>query len=185
LIGILRSVFIAIILSFVVSVISYYSYYEIEEHQQVVITQFGKILKANKNPGKYFKLPFIQNAIYFPKGPLSYESGAQIPTLDKKFVQVDAKTHYKIFDPITFFQTVNNEFNAKIRVADIVEPAIRNIITSQQLRVIILPINSHQKIIKKRCNAKIEGSIEEISKRKLKRFGISLIKIEALVTYPI
>lgn len=80
---------------------------------------------------------------------------------------------------------MNNQFIANIRVAGIVEPAIRNIITSHQLRVIISPINSNQKIIKKRCNAKIEGNIEELSKRKLERFGISLIKIEALVTYPI
>lgn len=101
-ITIFRSIFFAIILISIIVVTSYYSYYEIEEHQQVVITQFGKILKANKNPGKYYKLPFIQKAIYIPKGPLSYESGAQIPTSDKKYVQVDAKAHYKISDPIAF-----------------------------------------------------------------------------------
>jgi membrane protease subunit HflC len=47
--------------------------YVVDETEQVVVTQFGKVVgKPKKEPGLYFKVPFIQNATYFPKNLLRF-----------------------------------------------------------------------------------------------------------------
>jgi membrane protease subunit HflC len=111
------------------------SIYTVSEIEQVVITQFGRIVgEPVKEPGLKFKLPFIQKIHVFNKNLLEWDGDpGQIPTLDKTFIWVDAFARWKIVDPVKFFQTVNNRFNAVGRLNDIIDPAVRNAITSNQL----------------------------------------------------
>jgi membrane protease subunit HflC len=109
--------------------------YVIDEREQVIITQFGKAIGEPKTePGLYFKIPIIQNANFFPKNLLEWDGDAgQVPTLDKTFIYVDAFARWKIVDPLKFFQTVNNVVGALARLDDIIDPAVRNFITSYSL----------------------------------------------------
>jgi membrane protease subunit HflC len=111
------------------------SAYVVDETEQVVVTQFGKVIGTPKSePGLYFKVPFIQNTNYFPKNLQEWDGDpGQIPTLDKTFIWVDAFARWKIVDPIKFFQTVNNTVSALGRLDDIIDPAVRNFITSYRL----------------------------------------------------
>jgi membrane protease subunit HflC len=109
--------------------------YVIDETEQVIITQFGKAIGEPKTePGLYFKIPIIQNANFFPKNLLEWDGDAgQVPTLDKTFIYVDAFARWKIVDALKFFQTVNNVVGALARLDDIIDPAVRNFITSYPL----------------------------------------------------
>jgi membrane protease subunit HflC len=109
--------------------------YTVDETEQVVVTQFGKVVdEPKKEPGFYFKLPFIQYANYFPKNLQEWDGDpGQIPTLDKTFIWVDTFARWKIVDPLKFFQTVNNVTGALSRLDDIIDPAVRNFITSYPL----------------------------------------------------
>jgi membrane protease subunit HflC len=109
--------------------------YTVDETEQVVVTQFGKVVdEPKKDPGLYFKVPFIQNANYFPKNLQEWDGDpGQIPTLDKTFIWVDTFARWKIVDPLKFFQTVNNLTGALSRLDDIIDAAVRNLITSYPL----------------------------------------------------
>ena len=111
------------------------SAYVVDETEQVIVTQFGKVIgEPKKTPGLYFKLPFLQQANYFPKNLLSWDGDpGQVPTLDKTFIWVDPFARWKIVDPLKFFQTVNNTSRAMTRLDDIIDPAVRNFITSYRL----------------------------------------------------
>jgi membrane protease subunit HflC len=113
----------------------YNAAYTVDETQQVIITQFGRIVGTPKtDPGLRFKVPFIQRANYFAKNLLDWDGDpGQIPTLDKTFIWVDTFARWKITDPVKFFQTVNNQFNAVGKLNDIIDPAVRNFITSYSL----------------------------------------------------
>jgi membrane protease subunit HflC len=126
---------ILIIILVVAAVLIYNAAYIIDETEQAVVTQFGRIIGEPKmDPGLKFKLPFIQNANYFAKNLLDWDGDAgQIPTLDKTFIWVDTFARWKIIDPIKFFQTVNNRFSAIGKLNDIIDPAVRNAITSHSL----------------------------------------------------
>ena len=119
----------------VIAFIIYSAAYTVDETEQVVITQFGRIVGEPKlDPGLKFKIPFIQKANYFNKNLLDWDGDpGQIPTLDKRFIWVDAFARWKIVDPVKFFQTVNNRFNAIGKLNDIIDPAVRNFITSNTL----------------------------------------------------
>ena len=84
----------------------------------MVITQFGRIVgEPETDPGLKFKIPFIQKANYFNKNLLDWDGDpGQIPTLDKRFIWVDAFARWKIVDPVKFFQTVNNRLNAMAKL---------------------------------------------------------------------
>lgn len=119
----------------IIAFIIYGAAYTVDETEQVVVTQFGRIIGQPKtDPGLKFKVPFIQTANYFNKNLLEWDGDAgQIPTLDKTFILVDTFARWKIVDPVKFFQTVNNRFNAVGKLNDIIDPAVRNFITSHHL----------------------------------------------------
>ncbi len=126
---------IVIIILVIAVILVYNSAYVVDETQQVVITQFGRITGEPKTtPGLRFKIPFIQNANIFNKNLLEWDGDpGQIPTLDKTFIWVDTFARWKIVDPVLFFQTVNNRFNAIGKLNDIIDPAVRNYVTSYRL----------------------------------------------------
>jgi len=129
-----KGIFIAIIVA-AAAILVYNAAYTVDETQQVIITQFGRIVGTPKtDPGLKFKVPFIQRANYFAKNLLDWDGDpGQIPTLDKTFIWVDTFARWKITDPVKFFQTVNNQFSAVGKLNDIIDPAVRNFITSHSL----------------------------------------------------
>lgn len=124
-----------LIIGAIAAVVLFLSAYVVDETEQVVITQFGKVIGVPiTTPGLKFKVPFIQKATYFPKNLLAWDGDpGQIPTLEKTYIWVDGFARWKIVDAVKFFETVNNERAAKSRLDDIIDPAIRNAITSYRL----------------------------------------------------
>ena len=143
------------------------SAYVVDETEQVVVTQFGKVIGSPRTaPGLYFRIPFIQNTNYFPKNLLLWDGDpGQIPTREKTYIWVDAFARWKIIDPIKFFQTVNNTVSAQGRLDDIIDPAIRNFITSY--RLIETVRTSNRKL------DTIEEGVDEPDKQHLLAFNIS------------
>ncbi|HHP7235905.1 MAG TPA: protease modulator HflC [Desulfobacterales bacterium] len=129
----LKGLIIALLV--VAAIVVYNAAYIVDETEQVVVTQFGRIIgDPVTTPGLNFKIPFIQKANYFEKHLLSWDGDpGQVPTLDKTFIWVDVFARWRIVDPVKFFQTVNNRFNAVGRLNDIIDPAVRNFITSHRL----------------------------------------------------
>jgi modulator of FtsH protease HflC len=107
----------------------------VDETEQVVVTQFGRVVgEPKRSPGLYLKIPFIQVTNYFPKNLLEWDGDpGQVPTLDKTFLWVDSFARWRIIDPVKFFQTVNNTTSALGRLDDIIDPAVRNFVTSHRL----------------------------------------------------
>jgi membrane protease subunit HflC len=180
----------------IAAVIIYQSAYIVNETEQVVVTQFGRIVgNPVISPGLKFKLPFIQNANYFPKNLLSWDGDpGQIPTLDKTFIWVDAFARWKIVDPVKFFQTVNNPFNAIGRLNDIIDPAVRDFITSNRLIEAVRKSNREldtfeigredeqsqrrPMVVVQTGREKITEGILKQSQPKLEKFGIELVDVK-------
>lgn len=126
---------LAIIAGIIVIFLLFTAAYTVDETEQVVVTQFGRVIgEPITSPGLYFKLPFIQSTNYFSKNLLDWDGDpGQIPTLEKTYIWVDTFARWKIVDPVKFFQTVNNAVAALGRLDDIIDPAVRNFITSYRL----------------------------------------------------
>ncbi|MDY6790138.1 MAG: protease modulator HflC [Thermodesulfobacteriota bacterium] len=192
----MKSKGIIIIILIAAIILVYNSAYVVDETEQVVITQFGRITGESKTtPGLRFKIPFIQNANVFNKNLLEWDGDpGQIPTLDKTFIWVDTFARWKIVDPVKFFQTVNNRFNAITKLNDIIDPAVRNYITSYSLIEAVRKTNRELGIdeigledIKSDQQAsyaisfgreKITEGIMKQAQPKLAQFGIELVDVK-------
>lgn len=124
-----------IILIGIALVLFFSSAYTVDETEQVVITRFGKLIgKPETTPGIKFKVPFLDKANFFPKNLQTWDGDpGQIPTLEKTYIWVDTFARWKIVDPVIFFESVNNLISAKGRLDEIIDPAVRNLITSNKL----------------------------------------------------
>lgn len=192
----MKSKGVIIIILVIALILVYNAAYIIDETEQVIITQFGRITGEPKTtPGLRFKIPFIQQANVFNKNLLDWDGDpGQIPTLDKTFIWVDTFARWKIVEPIKFFQTVNNRFNAIGKLNDIIDPAVRNYITSYSLIEAIRKSNKELGIdeigledVKKDQRAsysitfgreKITKGIMEQAQPKLAQFGIELVDVK-------
>jgi len=169
--------------------------YVVDETEQVVVTQFGKSMgKPKKDPGLYFKIPIIQQANYFPKNLLQWDGDpGQIPTLDKTFIWVDTFARWKIVDPLKFFETVSNVVAGLGRLDDIIDPAVRNFITSYPLIETVRMTNRELDTFEagvdevkeisplgevKTGRAKITQGIMAQAQPKLAKFGIELVDVK-------
>ena len=184
-----------VIVLVIAAVLVYNSAYIVDETEQVVITQFGRITgEPKKTPGLRFKIPFIQQANVFNKNLLEWDGDpGQIPTLDKTFIWVDTFARWKIVDPVLFFQTVNNRFNAIGKLNDIIDPAVRNYITSYRLIEAVRTSNRELGVDEIGDNAdkderetysitfgreKITAGIMDQAQPKLAQFGIELVDVK-------
>jgi modulator of FtsH protease HflC len=183
-------IFLLVLIFFV-----YGSIYVVNETEQVIITQFGEAVgDAKKEPGLYFKWPVIQQANYFPKNLLQWDGEpGQVNTLDKTFLLVDTFARWKIVDPLKFFQTVNNLNSAYGRLDEIIDPAVRNLITSSSLIETVRTTNRVMDTFEagldntkeqnplgevKVGRQKITNAIMEQAKPKMEKFGIELVDVK-------
>jgi len=112
---------------FIIGVILYSSIFVIREDEQALVLQFGDPRREVKEAGLNFKVPFIQDAVYFDKRVLDFDaSAAEVPTLDQKQLVVDSFARYRILDPLKFYQTVVFEANAEAQINNIISAALRD-----------------------------------------------------------
>ncbi len=180
----------------------YSSAYVVIEGKQVIITAFGKPIKAVTHAGLKFKIPFIQQVRTVEKRILSWDGYPnQIPTKDKKYIHVDTTARWKIIDPLKFIQTVQNERGAKARLDANLDAITRDVISNHMLvetvrnsNAILNQIEERKKIVKNKntIEEEITGEIEkikigreELSKmitekadKELRQFGISIIDVQ-------
>lgn len=166
----------------------------VDETEQVVITQFGRpVGEPIKSAGLHVKLPFIQDANFFPKNLLEWDGEpSQMPTLDKTYIWVDTFARWRIANPLTFFETVNNEIAAQKKLDDIIDPATWNFITSHHLIEAVRNSNREmdirevgvddftKEIVKKPIEVgreKIAEGIRKQAQPKLEEFGIDLVDV--------
>jgi membrane protease subunit HflC len=136
--------------------------YTVDQTQQAVITQFGEPIRVVKDPGLHIKTPFVQQATTFEKRILEWDGRAtQIPTKDKKFILVDTYARWQIAEPLKFFQSVGNELGAQTRLDNVIDAAVRDIVTEQLLIEVVR--NSNQLLVQSE-GEEIEREVLEIEK---------------------
>jgi len=115
------------------------SIYTINEAEQAVVTQFGKpVGGAITDAGIHFKTPIIQTVIKFDKRILEWDGSAnEIPTLDNKYIFIDAFARWRISDALQFYKSAKNEMLAQSRLDDILDGAVRDEIANRTMVEIV------------------------------------------------
>lgn len=112
--------------------------YVVEEGNQVVVTRFGKIIDSTGTAGLHMKMPFVDNVTTFPKTVMALDGDAQrIPTKENQFIIVDTTSRWRISDPVKFYESVSSIEGAYSRLSDVIDSAVRTVITSSSLNDVV------------------------------------------------
>jgi len=193
-----QTIFLIIVVGVVI--LGFGSIYTINEAEQAVVTQFGKpVGGAVMDAGIHFKTPIIQTVIKFDKRILEWDGSAnEIPTLDNKYIFIDAFARWRISDALQFYKSAKNEMLAQSILDDILDGAVRDEIANRTMveivrsseRVMVIQdvesssVNVNNKVIED-FSAKgarleiVESVLESVSKRLIDlKMGIEILDVQ-------
>ena len=109
--------------------------YIIEEGEQAVIVQMGKIVRVVNDAGLYVKIPFIDNVVRYPKRILTWDGEqSSIPTREKQFIWVDVTARWRISDPQKFYEAVQTIDIALGRMGTVINSEVRTVTAENYFR---------------------------------------------------
>ena len=143
------------------------STYIVYQPEQAIVLQFGEPVRWVKEPGLKFKIPLIQNVVFYDTRLLNLDPPAQEVVLnDKKRLDVDSFTRYQIVDPLKFYQTVKTETQARSKLEEIVNSSLRKVLG----RVTLTELLSQQR-------TRIMADISKTVKKDAEAIGVSVADV--------
>lgn len=102
----------------------------VQQTQQGIVLQFGEPKRTLQDPGLNWKIPFIQNVVFYENRVLSLVSSDsdEVILADQKRLEVDTYTRYRIVNPLLFYQTVRNVLGVEQRLDAIVDSSVRRVL---------------------------------------------------------
>jgi membrane protease subunit HflC len=79
----------------------------VDERNKALVLQFGRVVSIKEDPGLAFKIPFIQEVVFYDDRILSRDvDPLEVTPLDDRRLVVDAFARYRIFDINKFREAV-------------------------------------------------------------------------------
>ncbi len=114
------------------------SFFTVHQTEKALVLQFGNPVRVITEPGLQFKLPLVQEVVYFDNRILDLEPPQEeVIAADQKRLVVDSYARYRIADPLQFFQLVSSEGNANTRLSSIINSALRRVIGNVPLASVV------------------------------------------------
>ena len=146
----------------------YGSLFTVNQTQQALVLQFGEPKRTIQEPGLAFKLPFVQDVIYYEKRVLSLipQDAEEVILSDQKRLQGDAYARFKLDNPLLFYQTVRNELGARGRLEAIIDSSVRRALGRETLGSIL---TGQRNEITRSIGDEVNASVESL--------GITIIDV--------
>lgn len=108
--------------------------FQVKETNQALVLEFGEWKETVQDAGLHFKIPLIQDVIYFDRRIRILDMPEIVViTSDQKRMIVDAFTEFRITDPLKVYQAVRNEQGAENRLSIITNSNLRKVFGVQEL----------------------------------------------------
>jgi membrane protease subunit HflC len=149
------------------------SIYVLDQRKTAIIIQFGEVICEVIEPGLKVKLPLIQDVKFFDKRiqnlTFKMSENSEVVAFDQKTMKVDAYAKYKIVNPKSFYEVVQDDYKFRIRLESIIESGIREVIGRVKF-VEILGVKRN----------KIREDIISIVNDNVKSFGVDIIDVRLI-----
>lgn len=154
------------VLVVVVALISQ-SFFTVHQTQKALVLQLGEPIDRVYGPGLNFKLPFIQNVVYFDARILDYDArSTEAFTVDKKALVLDNYARWRIADCLQFYRTMRTIPGAQARLDDVVYSQLRALVGGYTLTQVV---SSHRAQIMEEVTYKVADL--------MKGFGVEVVDV--------
>ncbi len=153
------SIIIVIIVIVAIAIIAGSSFYVIDIKSQCVVTQFGRPVRVETEPGLKIKTPFIQKVRYFEKRIIEWDGEpSDILTRDKENIGINTWARWKIIKPLRFYTSLGMESRGQGVLDEVIESAVKNIVSAYPLNEVL-----------RNTNRKLEYTTAELEKAEMSK----------------
>lgn len=146
------------------------SMFTIDQRQQVLILQFGEAIRVINTPGIKFKLPFLQNAVFFDKRIIDLGiTDQEVIASDQKRLIINAFAKYQIIDPLKFYTTVGSLQGLSNKLSGILDSSLRQVIGEGTLSELLTE-----------NRGAVMTKIKEAVSRESEIFGINIVDVRIM-----
>ena len=145
------------------------SVFIVDERKKALVLQFGQVTQVKEDPGLGFKIPFVQEVVYYEDRILGLQTNPlEVTMLDDRRLVVDAFSRWRIVNLVEFREAVGTggELQALRRLEGIVNPAIQEVLGS-------VPSN---RVLSEDRTA-LMNQIRDIARRQAAALGIEVIDV--------
>ena len=162
-----KKVFSLVMLLGIAGIVGAQSIFTVHQIQKALVLQLGKPVGSILEPGLHFKLPFIQNVLYFDSRILNFDARpADALTKDKKAIVLDNYARWRITNPLKFYETLSTPLAAQSRLDDIIYSELRVVVGQYDLTAVVS--SERQNIMNK---------VMEQANKQTQAFGVDVIDV--------
>lgn len=151
----------------VLGVVAASALFTVHQTKQAIVLQFGEAKRVIKEPGLAFKIPLVQNVVFYDNRVLDLDPPSfDVLLTDKKRITIDAYARYRIVDPLAFFRRVSTEEVLRDRFGKIINSSLRRVIATVSLRDLLSDKRND-----------IMATIQAVVSESATSFGIEIVDI--------
>jgi len=152
----------------ILAVVAGATLFTVSQTEQVLVVQFGEVVRPIQQAGLHAKLPIIQNIITFDRRLLAVElPGEEVILGDQRRLIVDTVTVFRITDPLRFYQAIGP-------IADNIRGRLNSVVTGSLRRVMgnnkLLDVLSADR---ERIMTAIRGQVNT----EMQNFGVTIVDV--------
>jgi membrane protease subunit HflC len=144
--------------------------FTVDQRQQVLVLQFGEPIRTINKPGIKFKIPLIQNAVFFDKRIIDLGiSEQEVIASDQKRLIINAFAKYQIIDPLKFYTTVGTTQGFANKISGILDSSLRQVIGEVTLSELLTENRSN-----------IMAKIKDVVSSASEIFGVKIVDVRIM-----
>ena len=160
---------IIIVLAVLIAILLSSSLYTVNETQVAIKLRLGEIVSIEEDSGLKFKMPFVNNVVYFDNRIQTLDSASEsFLTVEKKNVMVDSYVKWRIVDTEKFYiSTGGTMASANIRLSQNNQDALRSEFSKRTIKEVV---SDQREAIMASVKSKLKTIAEE-------EYGIKVIDV--------
>ena len=110
-------------------------FYVINEGEQAVVVQMGKLVGVITEAGLHFKVPLIDEVVRYPKRIMAWDGEQKsIPTKEKQYIWVDVTARWRIADPQKFYESISSIEAAYSKLGEVIDSEVKSVTAENYFR---------------------------------------------------
>jgi membrane protease subunit HflC len=110
-------------------------FFVVDEGEQAVIVQMGRLRDVITDAGLHVKAPFIDEVVRYPRRIMAWDGEQKsMPTREKQYIWVDVTARWKISDPQKFYESIQTIDAAYSKLAEVIDSEVRTVVAGNYLR---------------------------------------------------